>query len=237
MIPDAVLNQIQDRADIVEVVSGFVTLKRSGRNFKAPCPFHQEKTPSFMVSPDKQIFHCFGCGAGGNVFGFLMKVEKKDFRETVETLADRYGIEIPKDKNFDALAAERTALFVKANTLALNFYHQFLLKEKEADKARDYLKKRGILQKTLVDFKLGYAPPSWDSFYLAAKGQVSDTLLEKAGLLMSKKEGGFYDRFRHRIIFPILDIKGSCLAFGKIIPFFELICGLFGTIENLTFDE
>ena len=96
MIPDATLHQIQDRLDIVEVISGYLTMRRAGRNFKANCPFHGEKTPSFMVSPDKQIFHCFGCGAGGNVFGFVMKIEKKDFRETVEMLAERAGVELPR---------------------------------------------------------------------------------------------------------------------------------------------
>src|SRR3989338_5756470 len=107
MIPDAVIRQIQDRLDIVEVISGYLTLRRAGRNFKANCPFHGEKTPSLMVSPDKQIFHCFGCGAGGNVFGFVMKIEKKDFREAVEGLAERAGVEIPKDRIVNSAVTER----------------------------------------------------------------------------------------------------------------------------------
>ncbi len=214
MIPDAVLNQIQDRVDIVELVSKYVPLKKAGRNFKGNCPFHHEKTPSFMVSPDKQIFHCFGCGAGGNVFSFLMKTEKQDFREAVETLADSVGIEIPKDKTLSTEQLERSALFLKANQLALDFYHDVLLKRKEAAKAKGYLEKRGILEKTIDEFKLGYALESWDELIRAVKGKVPEAVLEKVGLILSKKDGGFYDRFRHRIIFPILDAKGACLGFG-----------------------
>ena len=215
MIPESVLNQIQDRIDIVEVIQGYVPLRPSGRNFKAPCPFHHEKTPSFMVSTDKQIFHCFGCGAGGNVFGFLMKAEKKDFPEVVEMLAERTGVEIPKDKAFSPEVLKRSALFVKANQLALDFYHKTLLEHREAEKARVYLKSRGIEQGTIENFKLGYAPEAWDGFYRAAKDQCPETALEKAGLVIPRKEGGgYYDRFRKRIVFPILDAKGVCLAFG-----------------------
>ncbi len=215
MIPDAILNQIQDRVDIVEVVAAFVPLKRAGRNFKAPCPFHHEKTPSFIVSPDKQIFHCFGCGAGGNVFSFLMKQEKKDFLEVVEMLAEQVGVEIPKDKNYSSQAAEKTSQLTRANQLALDFYHQFLLTAKEAETARQYLKERGIQETAIKNFKLGYASESWDRLARTLKGEVSESVLEKTGLVIQRKEGeGFYDRFRHRIIFPILDAKGVCIAFG-----------------------
>ena len=215
MIPDAILNQIQDRVDIVEVVAAFVPLKRAGRNFKAPCPFHHEKTPSFVVSPDKQIFHCFGCGAGGNVFGFLMKQEKKDFLEVVEMLAEQVGVEIPKDKNYNSQALEKTAPLIRANQQALDFYHQFLLTKKEAEVARDYLGKRGIEETAIKNFKLGYASESWDTLASTLKSQVSEVILERTGLVIQRKEAeGFYDRFRHRIIFPILDAKGVCVAFG-----------------------
>ena len=214
MIPEAVLNQIQDRIDIVEIISATVPLKRAGRNFKAPCPFHNEKTPSFMVSPDKQIFHCFGCGAGGNVFGFLMKQERKDFREVAEMLAERAGVEIPKDKNTSSETLERNALFAKANQLAVGFYHEALLNRKEADNAREYLKKRAISQATIEQFKLGYASESWDGLYRTLTGQIPDAVLDKVGLVIARKENGYYDRFRQRIIFPILDLKGVCVAFG-----------------------
>ncbi len=214
MIPESVLNQIQDRIDIVEIISAYVPLKGAGRNFKAPCPFHPEKTPSFMVSADKQIFHCFGCGVGGNVFSFLMKQEKKDFREVVEMLADRAGVEIPKDKVISPQAVERSTALVKANEFAAGFYHRFLLEKKEAEDARLYLAKRGISDATIKNFKLGFAPDAWDGLCRAAKERIPDAVLEKAGLVVSKKEGGFYDRFRRRILFPIVDVKGACVAFG-----------------------
>lgn len=215
MIPETTLTQIQERVDIVEIVGGYVPLKRAGRSFKAPCPFHPEKTPSFIVNPDKQIFHCFGCGVGGNVFGFLMKIEKRDFRDVVEMLAERMGIEIPKDRPVNEEVSKRAALFAKANQAAMDFYHKILQSGREAEKARDYLRRRGIREKTIEDFKIGYAPEAWDSFYRAVKSDVPEAVLEKAGLLIAKKEGGgYYDRFRHRVIFPILDAKGVCVAFG-----------------------
>ena len=215
MIPDAILNQIQDRVDIVEVVSAFVPLKRAGRNFKAPCPFHHEKSPSFIVSPDKQIFHCFGCGAGGNVFGFLMKQEKKDFLEVVELLAEQTGIEIPKDKSFSPQVAEKKQQLIQANRFAQDFYHQFLLTKTESEIARRYLADRGIRESAITNFKLGYAPEAWDTLARAMKSEVSQSVFEKSGLVIPRKEGdGYYDRFRHRIIFPIVDAKGVCVAFG-----------------------
>ncbi len=214
MIPDALIRQIQDRLDIVEVISGYLTLRRAGKNFKANCPFHGEKSPSFMVSPEKQIFHCFGCAVGGNVFAFVMKIEKKDFRETVESLADRAGIEMPKDLSVDPKTEERTGKLFLIHAKAAEFYHQILLNQKEAQAARAYLDKRGLGHETILNFKLGFAPEAWDGFYLSVKSSLADALLEKSGLVIAKKEGGFYDRFRNRIIFPILDGKGVCIAFG-----------------------
>ncbi|MBI4352431.1 MAG: DNA primase [Candidatus Omnitrophica bacterium] len=212
MIPDAVLDQIQNRIDIVEVISNAVPLRRAGRSFKAPCPFHQEKTPSFYVNPEKQIFHCFGCGAGGNVFSFLMKQEKKDFPQVVEELAERAGVELPKSG--DVETRERLAAFVHANALAMEFYHRVLLKNREGEAGRAYLKKRRIEEGTLLEFRLGFAPDAWDSLAAALKGKVSEKVLEKLGLTVPKKDGGAYDRFRRRILFPILDAKGTCVAFG-----------------------
>jgi len=214
MIPESVIRLIQDRVDIVEVIGSVVPLRRAGRNFKAPCPFHPEKTPSFMVSPDKQIFHCFGCGAGGDVIGFVMKFEKKDFREAVESLADRAGVEIPRDSREDPKVAERRALFAKANGLAAEFYHRTLLTDRGAQGARDYLKRRGLSEATISEFKIGVAPEAWDAFYRIASKQVPEEILERAGLLIRRKEGGFYDRFRNRIMFPIHDNRGECVAFG-----------------------
>lgn len=214
MIPDSVLNQIQERTDIVELVAAHVTLRRAGRSFKACCPFHHEKTPSFIVNPDRQTFHCFGCNVGGNVFGFLMKIERKDFREVVEQLADRCGVEIPKDKPVDTEAARRTAVFAKANQIAADFFRKTLLESREAEDARAYLKKRGIDAATAEEFNLGFAPDAWDALLKVLRPEVQDALLERTGLFLPKKGGGHYDRFRNRVMFPIVDMKGACVAFG-----------------------
>ncbi len=215
MIPEATLHQIQERVDIVEVVSSYVTLRRSGKNFKANCPFHQERTPSFMVNPDKQIFHCFGCAVGGNVFSFLMKIEKKDFLEVVEELAERVGVELPKGREASPAVEERANQFMKAHRLAADLYEKILAGRREAESARRYLQKRGLKPEAIAEFHIGYAPESWDTLVLALKDQVPSAVLEKSGLAIAKREGGgFYDRFRNRIMFPILDTKGRCVAFG-----------------------
>jgi DNA primase len=214
MISEAIINQILDRVNIADVISGYIPLKRAGRNFKANCPFHHEKTPSFMVSPDKQIFHCFGCGAGGNVFGFLMKYERLEFPEAVQLLADKVGIQIPRSS---ATPDERsqTSKIHSANDAAANFYHYTLLKMEHGKAASDYLKKRGVTEECIKRLKLGYAPAEWDSFFSHAKRKGMDPkTLEKAGLAVPRSEGGFYDRFRHRIIFPIHNHKGQVVGFG-----------------------
>ncbi|MCG3176305.1 MAG: DNA primase [Candidatus Omnitrophica bacterium] len=214
MIPESVLNQIQERVDIVETVSAYVPLKRAGRSFKANCPFHHEKSPSFIVNPDKQIFHCFGCGVGGNVFSFLMKIERKDFREVVEELADRVGVELPKDPKRPVESdAERD--LVRANTAAAEYYHRVLMSDPVSEKARAYLDRRGVRKEVLEAFRIGYAPEAWDAFYKHARqAGLAEPLLEKAGLLVKGKNGGWYDRFRARVIFPILDGKGRVVALG-----------------------
>ena len=215
MIPESTLNQIQERVDIVEIISSHVALRRAGKNFKANCPFHLEKTPSFHVNPDKQIFHCFGCGVGGNVFTFLMRIEKKDFREVAEALADRAGVEIPKDRIVDEAAEARRNEALKANRLASEFYQNILWKEASGAPARGYLKARGLTDETVREFQLGFAPDAWEALTTALKKSVPEQALERAGLSMPGKESkGYYDRFRKRIIFPILDAKGACIAFG-----------------------
>jgi len=215
-IPEDIINDIQDRCDIVEVISGYIPLKKTGRSFKAHCPFHHEKTPSFIVSPDKQIYHCFGCGVGGNVFNFLMRYEKIEFPEAVENLAKRVGVVLPK-KEFKSFEKESlNQKLYKINELAGNFYHQFLFSSKEATAARDYLAERKVDVETAKRFKLGFAPDSWDSLlkFLRSKS-VSLDLIEKAGLsVIRENKSGYYDRFRNRIIFPIFDIKSRIIAFG-----------------------
>ena len=215
-IPEDVINEVQDRCDIVEVISGYIPLKRAGRNFKANCPFHHEKTPSFIVSPDRQIYHCFGCGVGGNVFNFLMRYERLEFPETVEMLARKVGVVLPKKEFRSPQAESLNQKLYKINELAGNFYHQFLLSSKEVAAARDYLSKRKVNIESVKKFSLGFAPDSWDSLlrYLRSKN-VSLSLMEKAGLSVVREDkSGYYDRFRNRIIFAISDVKSRIVGFG-----------------------
>ncbi len=213
-IPENILEDILSRTDIVELISGYIPLKKSGRNFRANCPFHREKTPSFMVSQDKQIYHCFGCGAGGNAFNFLVQYERLEFPEAVELLAKRAGIVLAESQKQDDKAASLTTQLYKANELAMLFYQQ-QLNSAPGKQAQEYLLKRGLKESAISLFKLGLAADTWDSLlnYLRDKN-ISISILEKAGLIIPKKGAGFYDRFRSRIIFPILDIRSRCIGFG-----------------------
>lgn len=217
-IPEDKISEIKSAADIVDVISDTVLLKKAGKNFLGLCPFHSEKTPSFTVSPDKQIFYCFGCGAGGNVFSFLMKQEGLSFPETAKRLAKRYGIELPvKPLSLDQKKqiSERESL-IDINRRAMHFFYETLCSGKEGDSARSYLDHRGISQKTIDDFKLGYAPDSWDRLLnYFSKKRISAALIEKAGLILPRKnKNGFYDRFRNRIMFPIIDANMQVVGFG-----------------------
>jgi len=214
-IPEHIIDQIHDRVDIVEVVGGYIPLKKTGRNFKANCPFHHEKTASFMVSQDKQIFHCFGCGVGGNVFNFLMKYERLEFPEAVRALAQKAGVVIPSDaagpKEENFLAAKLYA----ANELAAAFFQKNLREDRNGRLAYDYLRKRGMSEETIKMFRPGFAVSGWDTLlnYARQKGVTPD-ILEKSGLAISKDDGGYFDRFRNRIMFPIFDMKSRMLGFG-----------------------
>lgn len=213
-IPDNILEDILSRVDIVEVVSGYIPLKRAGRNFRATCPFHHEKTPSFMVSPDRQIYHCFGCQAGGNAFNFLMQYERLEFPEAVETLARKAGVTLPQNQKQDHKTISLNTQLFKINELAVSFYESNLNSPNGVE-AKKYLLKRGLTEDSIKLFKLGLAGRNWDGLinHLRNKG-VNLSLLEKAGLILAKDSGGYYDRFRDRIIFPIFDIKSRALAFG-----------------------
>lgn len=213
-IPDNILEDILTKVDIVEVISSHLPLKHTGRNFKALCPFHHEKTPSFMVSPDKQIYHCFGCGESGNAFKFLMRYERMEFPEAVEILAKKAGVVLPKTQSKDYKNESYITQFYKINEIVCFFYINSL-NSKESEVAKNYLLKRGLKQETIKLFRLGYALEKWDALinYLRLKN-FSLTLIEKAGLILSKEGGGYYDRFRNRIIFPIFDIKSRVLGFG-----------------------
>jgi len=216
-IPHDKIEQIRNVANIVEIVGEYIPLKKIGKNYVGLCPFHNETSPSFTVSEEKQIFHCFGCGIGGNVFHFLMRYRQCSFREAVEEVANRYGLSLPKTK---MTPKEEEAYRLKKDILTINeqaarFYHQYLTEEKDAERAREYLRARGIGRDTISDYMLGYAPSRWDALtqFLQRKG-VSTALAVQGGLLIEREDGGVYDRFRDRIIFPIFDSRGRVIAFG-----------------------
>lgn len=214
IISPELINEIQDRCDIVELISSYIPLKKAGRNFKANCPFHSEKTPSFIVSPDKQIFHCFGCSEGGNALSFLMKYEHLDFKEAIQILADRAGIVIQLQETSSDKEKNYITELYRINEIACDFYQTFLVKNLDT-KLVKYLDSRKLNTPTLNKFKIGLAPNKWDSLLnlLRSKG-INIKLIEKAGLIISKSDGGYYDRFRNRLIIPIQDIKNRIIAFG-----------------------
>jgi DNA primase len=211
-IPDEVIEEIRQRADIIEVISDYVTLKKAGTNYKGLCPFHQEKTPSFTVSQEKQLFHCFGCGIGGNIFTFFMKYEQVAFAEAARALAQRYGVRIPEVKV--TAQDQRKENLRQINAVALDFYVRELKQEKEGKVARGYLERRGIERALWEEYGIGYAPARWDALvsHLKKKG-VNLKEAEALGLIIPKK-GGWYDRFRDRIIFPIFDLRDRVIGFG-----------------------
>jgi len=214
-IPEHILNEIQDRCDIVEVVSSYIPLKPAGRNFKASCPFHHEKTPSFVVSPDKQIFHCFGCNSGGNVFNFIREYEKIDFIDAVKMLAQKTGVKLPEYKKEKTEDDSLVGLIYSVNDIAANYYASVLERPPTSTDIRRYVEKRGLEEAVVKRFRLGYADSSWRSLtdYLLKRGITIDTAL-KAGLSLKGKDGSFYDLFRSRLIFPISDARGKVIGFG-----------------------
>jgi len=215
LIPDKIIDSVLDKVDIVEVISSHISLKKIGRNFKANCPFHNEKTPSFVVSPEKQIFHCFGCGQGGNAIGFLVKYDKLSFPEAVRTLAETVGIKIPEPRSRENASLSFSEKLVRLNEIARDFF-KFNLHARDHSFCPKYLKERGITENSINFFQLGYAPNSWEG--LIKFFQSKNVLLEsvhKAGLVLpSEKQTGYYDRFRNRVIFPIFDIRDRVIAFG-----------------------
>ncbi len=212
------LNELTERNDIVDVVSGYVRLtKKSGSNLFGLCPFHSEKTPSFSVSPDKQIYHCFGCGKGGGVINFIMEIENLSFPEAVDFLAKRVGMQVPEESN-DHESRRRARMLSLNKDAARFFYDQ--LSAPEAQRARDYMQKRRIGPVTAKNFGVGFAPDSWDSLLKAMNRKgYSDQELFEAGLVRRGKSGsGFYDTFRNRLMFPVIDVRGNVIGFsGRIL--------------------
>ena len=211
---EQLISEIIEKNDIVDVISDYMSLKKSGTNYKSLCPFHSENSPSFSVSSSKQIFNCFGCGVGGNVITFVQKMERLEFIETLKFLADRAGIEVTDIKNEQQL--KRLDLYkalYRINQETARFFYSNLNKSKAP---MEYLKGRGLNENTLKSFGLGYALNEWNSLmnYLRQKG-FSQELMQKAGLIAkSEKSSGYYDKFRNRVMFPIIDLKGNVIAFG-----------------------
>jgi len=218
LIPEEIIAQVLERCDIVETIASYVPLKPAGRNFKANCPFHNEKTPSFVVNPDKQIFHCFGCGEGGNVLSFVMKQDRLEFPEAVRMLAEKVNVFIPEQSPSNTQTNNIRQKILKINEFAADYFYRNLLSDKSesTENTRTYLKNRGITLDAVKQFQLGCALNGWDGLlkYLKGKG-IPLGLIEKAGLIIARDGAeGYYDRFRNRIIFPILDTRGHCRAFG-----------------------
>lgn len=211
---EELIEEIRSSNDIVDVISKYITLKRSGRNFFGLCPFHKEKSPSFAVSPDKQIFHCFGCGAGGNVIHFISKIEGLDFKDTLELLANRVNIELPTLDNLeDDKTARLKSKVYEINKIAAEFYHENLYKP-ASKTAQEYIKKRKLDNRTLKAFLIGYAG-NFNELYLLLKqkGYTEEEMLASS-LVKRTENGGYMDSFRKRLMFPIQDVRERVIAFG-----------------------
>ncbi|MXZ08556.1 MAG: DNA primase [Gemmatimonadetes bacterium] len=215
-IPETVIDQVRLSIDIVDVVGDHVALTRRGKNFVGLCPFHDDSTPSLNVSQEKQIYKCFACGAGGNSFTFLRDIENISFIEAVRQLADRAGIALPDAKPADPDQQEVFDQIYRANELAVKYFHHLLTQDEKAADAMAYLENRGINRDVIDAFSLGYAPDQWDGFLqIATRRDFSPQILERAGLVLQRQTGGgFYDRFRNRITFPIHAATGRPVAFG-----------------------
>ena len=211
-IPQTFIDQLLARVDIVEVIDRRVPLKRAGREYQARCPFHDEKTPSFTVSPGKQFYHCFGCGAHGSAIGFVMEYEGLGFVEAVEALAQDAGLEVPREAG---PARDRGRDLYGILEQAARWYEAQLRSHPARGRAVGYLKGRGLVGEAVARFRIGYAPPGWDGLLRALGGdEASRRLLLEAGLLAERDSGGLYDRLRDRIVFPIRDPRGRVLGFG-----------------------
>ena len=217
-IPEEKISEVLNASDIVDVISESVILKKAGTNYFGLCPFHSEKTPSFSVNPGKQIFHCFGCSAGGNALSYLMKYHGISFPEAVKMAARKYNIEIENATLSPWIKKEfelKEGLF-RINQAVMGYFHDFLKESHKAEAARAYLKKRGISEEIIQEFRLGYSPEGWDTIVnLFRKHKVSNKNAVQSGLILERKQkDGFYDRFRNRIIFPIFDINMQTAGFG-----------------------
>jgi len=212
-VPSEFIDELVARSDIVDVVSDYVRLNQKGGSYWGLCPFHGEKTPSFHVVPDRQLYHCFGCGKGGGVISFIMEMENLPYLDALRLLAKRANLEFPEG-DVDETARRRRGRLLALNKEAARFFHRQLWSP-AGETGLEYLRRRGLSKGTLTNFGLGYAPDSWDSLIhaMAQKGFDKGDMLE-AGLAVSNKKGGIYDRFRDRVMFPIIDLRGDVIGFG-----------------------
>ncbi len=215
---DPTLQEIKDRLNIADVISSYIQIKKAGSSFKALCPFHSEKTPSLQISPQKQIWHCFGCGEGGDIFGFVMRYENVDFKEALKILADKAGVQLPQYRPADPREQSEKELLLRINDFASRFYHKILLEDKAGGPALEYLKNRGLTEGTIKQWQIGYAP---DDFYALeqalTKKKVSPEDMVKAGVSAKNERGQIYDRFRGRVTFPIFSYMGDVVGFSARI--------------------
>lgn len=217
-IPEQFIDDLVSRSDIADVVSSYVSLNKKGNNLWGLCPFHNEKTPSFSVSPDKQIYHCFGCGKGGGVISFIMEIENLPFVDAVKLLAKRAGLEVPESGENEAYRKKRTRL-LELSRDAARFYHDYLTSP-GGQRVRDYIAQRQISPRTATRFGLGAAPDQWDALTKAmtAKGYTKMDLID-AGLAVAGKNGGIYDKFRSRLMLPVIDVRGEVVGFtSRLLP-------------------
>ena len=209
-----VISQIKDRLDIVDVVSQYVVLKKSGANYWGLCPFHNDKKPSMSVSPSKGIYKCFSCGAGGDALSFLVKIQNREYKDVIQELAEKFGIEMPTRFQASSETKNQKKEMIKACTKAAKFYNLQLKSAEDSNKAMTYLRSRNITDEIIDKFTLGWAPNKYDTLYKELKKEFKDEILEKAGLILKSNSGSWIDRFRNRIIIPIQNESGEYVAFG-----------------------
>lgn len=214
-IPKKFIDDLLDRVDVVDIIDSRVPLKKAGKDYKACCPFHEEKTPSFTVSPDKQFYHCFGCGEHGTAIGFLMNYDRLSFPEAVRELASQAGLEVPQEAREDPEAARTHNDLLEILNQADRFFRRQLREHPQAGRVTGYLKERGLSGEIAAEFALGFAPPGWDNLLQElGKDEATRELMATAGLTAKRDSGGYYDRFRDRVIFPIHDYRGRVVGFG-----------------------